>query len=231
MKGRKLILPGLSLSLVFGLSWRSFPQIPMASVLGRVAVPSQGDLRGLVDVVGFPQRADQMDFIGKTCEDLERDAIRNNQQQHGLSDGTALVCGVCPHDDYMLAGRVYSHVQRYMKARTIILIGNAHWSEAFGIRGKLIFDDFKRWRGPYGPVAVSSARDRVIAKLPAGSYTVNRKLAETEHSLEAQIPYLQYYNRKAEILPILIPFSDWSTLDRLGKELAQAVADVAREHN
>jgi AmmeMemoRadiSam system protein B len=219
------------LSFVMTLCWRSYPQIPMESVLNRITVPSQGDLRGLVDTVGFPQRADQMDFIGKTCETLERDAIAANQKQYGLTDGTALVCGVCPHDDYMLAGRVYAHVQRYIKARTVILIGNAHWSETFGIRGRLIFGDFKSWRGPYGPVPVSAAQDLITAKLATGSFTINRRLVETEHSVEALIPYLQYYNRKVEIVPIMIPFSDWDTLDRLGRELAQAVTEIARQNN
>ena len=230
-----LIVVTKILCFVFGLmlvsAARSIPQIPMESVLSRVAVPSEGDLRGLVDVVGFPRRADQMDFIGKTCEDLERNAIKANQKRYALTDTSALVCGVCPHDDYMLAGHVYAHVQRYMKARTVILIGNAHWSETFGIRNQLIFGDFKRWRGPYDPVKVSSAQDTIIAKLPADSYGINRKLVETEHSLEAEIPYLQYYNRKVEIIPILIPFSDWSTLDRLGRDLAQAVTDIARKNN
>jgi AmmeMemoRadiSam system protein B len=209
----------------------SSSQIPMENVRNRVAVPSQGDIRGLVDIVGFPRHAEQMDFIGKVCEDLERDAIRANQNRYGLADATAFVCGVSPHDDYMLAARVYAHVQRYMKARTVILIGNAHWSETFGIRGRLIFGDFKQWRGPYGLVKVSAAQDAIIAKLRAGSYTVNRELVETEHSLEAQIPYLQFYNRKVEIIPILIPFADWNTLDRLSSELAQAVTAIARQNN
>ncbi len=207
------------------------PQIPLENVLGRVTVAAQGDLRGLVDIVGFPQHPDQMDLIGKTYEDLERAAIQANQKQFGLSDGTPLICGVCPHDDYMLAGRVYAHVQRYMKARTVILIGNAHWSETFGIRNKLIFGDFKQWRGPYDPVKVSPLQDEILAKLLPASYTIQRKLAETEHSLEAEIPYLQYYNRKVEIIPIFVPFSDWNTLDRLGRELAQAVASLAGAHN
>ncbi len=205
-------------------------QIPMSSVLNRVTVPSQGNLRGLVDIVGFPQRADQMDFIGRTCEELEKDAIRTNQKQFGLSDSSALICGISPHDDYMLAARVYAHVHRYMKAKTVILIGNAHWSEAWGIRNKLILGDFKQWRGPYGPVTVSHTQDAIASRLPSDSYVVNRKAIETEHSLEAEIPYLQYCNRNVEIIPILIPFCDWATLDRLGLELAKAVSEIAREN-
>jgi AmmeMemoRadiSam system protein B len=223
-----MVLP-LFILLILMVPMNSHSQIPMQSVLKRVTVPSQGDLRGLVDVVGFPQRADQMDFIGKTCEGLEHDAILANQIQHGMTDASALVCGVCPHDDYELAGRVYAHIQRYMKAGTIILIGNAHWSETFGIRNRLIFGDFKQWRGPYGPVTVSALQDSITSQLPAGSFVVNRKLVESEHSLEAQIPYLQYYNRKVQIVPILIPFSEWNSIDRLGGELARAVSSIASQ--
>jgi len=205
-------------------------QIPMERVLSRVKVASEGDLRGLVDLTGFPQTAEQMDFIGETCEELEKDAILENRQKYGLSEDTAFTLGICPHDDYMIAARVYAHVQRYMKAKTIILIGNAHWGEAFGIRNKIVFGNFKRWRGPYGAVSVSKIRERIISELPADSYTVNRKLAETEHSLEGIIPFLQYYNRNVEIVPIFVPYSDWKSLDRIGAELAKVVSGICRDN-
>lgn len=214
--------------MLWAAAWAA-AQIPLERVLSRVTVPSEGDLRGLVDTRGFPTTAAQMDFIGKECERLEEKAIRENQQRWGWTDGTALAAAVCPHDDYMIAARVYVHVQRYIKAPVVILVGNAHWSEAFGIRDRLIFGDFKHWRGPYGPVAVSPLRDRILAHLAGRSFTVNRKLLESEHSLEAMIPYLQFYNRNVEIVPVLVPYSSWENLDRLGVELAQAVAAVCRE--
>ncbi len=228
MNFSSLKIAGMCLTITTVTTVVSYPQIPMKSVLSRITVRSEGNLRGLVDIVGFPQRADQMDFIGKTCEELERDAIRAGQSRNGFTESTALICGVCPHDDYVLAARVYAHVERYMKAGTVILIGNAHWSETFGIRNKLIFGDFKFWRGPYGQVPVSQLQASILSQLPPGSYVVNRQLAETEHSLEALVPFLQYYNRKVQIVPIMVPFSDWSTLDRLGKELAQAVSLAVR---
>ena len=229
MNQHRSLIPVTALLLAPALALPGHAQIPMQNVLSRIAVASQGDLRGLVDVVGFPSRAEQMDFIGQTCDQLEQAAIRVNQHNFDLADGDGFVCGISPHDDYALAGRLYTHVHRYMKARTVILIGNAHWSETFGIRGRLIFDDFKQWRGPYGPVPVSPLRELILAKLPSGSSTVNRRLAETEHSLEAQIPYLQYFNRKVEIVPILVPFSDWKTLDRLSRELAAVLGDISRQ--
>ena len=204
-------------------------QIPMKQVLSRTTIPSDNNTRGLVDTVGFPHRAEQMDFIGKTCENLEEQAILDNQKKYNFSEETTFTFGICPHDDYMLAARVYVHVQQYIKAKTVILIGNAHWSETFGIRNKLIFGDFDYWSGPYNSVKISAVRDQITNRLSPEHFTVNRSLVETEHSLEAQIPFLQYYNRDVEIVPILIPFTDWNTMNELGSELAQVVAKICQD--
>jgi len=207
-----------------------YAQIPMERVLSRITIPAEGDTRGLVDTVGFPHRADQMDFIGQLCEKLEQQAMAANQKKFHLSDDTGFIFGICPHDDYKLAARVYLHIQRYIKAPTVILIGNAHWSEAFGIRNKLIFGDFKHWRGPYGPVKISPLRDQIIKKLAPENYVVNRTVVATEHSLEALVPFLQYFNRDVEIVPILIPFTDWKTMNKLGADLARVVTEIIKNN-
>ena len=204
-------------------------QIPLDRVLSRGAVPPEGGLRGLVDVVGFPQTAEQMDYIGTRCDELEAEAFSANRKKYGFSEDEAFVFAISPHDDYALAGRVYTHVHRHIKAKTVILIGNAHWSEAFGIRDKIVFGDFTQWRGPYGPVTVSDLRGEIQSRLPEASFLVNRKLAETEHGLEGMIPFLQYYNRDVEIVPVFIPFAEWETLDRLAGELAAAVSGIMKE--
>lgn len=205
-------------------------QIPMERVLSRVAVPSTATMRGLVDIVGFPQTAEQMTSIGDLVEKLEKPEIEANQKRFGLNDETRFAAGWCPHDDYMISARVYAHVQRYIKAKTVILVGNAHWAQTFGIRGKLIFDEFATWRGPYAPAKVSVLRGEIMKRLQPASYVVNRQVVETEHSLEALIPYLQYYNRNVEIVPILVPLMTWDDSMRLGRELASAVSVLMKQH-
>ena len=217
-----LVLSTLSLSL--------YAQIPMDRVLSRVAVPSDGDTRGLVDTVGFPHRADQMDFIGQFCENVAAKSSGDGQKKSNFTDDTTLIFGICPHDDYKLAARIYFQVQQYMKAKTVILIGNAHWSEAFRIRNKLIFGDFEFWRGPYGPVQISPIRDQIVAQLSPDHRIVNRTMVETEHSLEGLIPFLQYVNRDVKIVPILIPFTDWKSMNELGADLAQVVSEIIKNN-
>jgi AmmeMemoRadiSam system protein B len=227
--GALRILAAGSITLV-AFAQATTAQIPMEQVLKRITVPSTPTLRGLVDVVGFPQTPDQMTFIGDLVERLEKDAMAENQRRLALNDQIGLAAAWCPHDDYMIAARAYAHVQRYMRAKTIILIGNAHWAQTFGIRGKLIFDDFAAWRGPYSPVAVSAVRGQILKRLQPASYVVDRQVVETEHSLEALIPYLQYYNRRVEIVPILVPLMTWDDSRRVGRELADVVASIMREN-
>jgi MEMO1 family protein len=227
---RLVLAAGAGLGLFAALAAGVHGQIPMDRVLKRVTVPSTPSQRGLVDIVGFPQTAEQMTAIGDMCERLEKDEIAAVQKRDGFSEATRLVAGWCPHDDYMLAGRVYAHVARYIKAKTVILIGNAHWSEAFGVRGTLVFDDFARWRGPYAPVAVSPIRAEILARLAPGSAVVNRTMVETEHSIEALVPFLQYYNRSVEIVPILVPVMPWGQLQARAADLAQAIGAVMTAH-
>jgi MEMO1 family protein len=220
----------MTVTIGIGLTAQPMGQIPLDRVLKRITVPSTPILRGLVDTVGFPQTAEAMTFIGDSCEKLEQREIAENQKKLGLAAGQGLVAGWCPHDDYTLAARVYAHVVRHMKAKTIILVGNAHWSEAFGVRSKLIFDDFQQWRGPYSPVRVSPVREEILKRLHPASYVVNRQIVETEHSEEALVPFLQYYDRDVEIVPILVPFMPWQDVERLGNELADAVNAVVKAH-
>ncbi len=77
---------------------------------------------------------------------------------------------------------------------------------------------------------VSPIRGEILKKLDPSSYVVNRQIVETEHSEEALIPFLQYYNRNVEIVPILVPFMPWQDVERLGGQLSDAVAAVVKAH-
>ncbi|NOY38236.1 MAG: AmmeMemoRadiSam system protein B [Chlorobi bacterium] len=204
-------------------------QIPMEKILNRVTIPPEGDLRGLVDTIGFPHTAEQMDFIARYTAEAEKQEMEANRNKFNFNGKTSFIYAISPHDDYMLAARNYVHIYPYIKANTVILIGNAHWSEAFGIRNRLILGDFRYWRGPYGPVKVSPLREELIGSMPPEDIKISRTIIETEHSLEALIPFLQYYNRNVEIIPILIPFTGWDQMNQLGKKLAQTVAAIMKK--
>ncbi len=230
MKNSKLFFPFFLVFSMFPFK-NNFAQIPLKRVLSRVTIPAQGDLRGLVDTIGFPHTAKQMDFIANYCERVEKDKTLSNSKKYNFSENTPFIFGISPHDDYTLASRTAFHIQRHIHAKTVILIGNAHWSETFGIRDKLIFGDFKFWRGPYGKVKISPFRNEIISDLPKDDYVVDRTVIETEHSLEALVPFLQYFNRQVEIIPILVPFTHWNKMNKLAADLANAVKKIIQDNH
>ena len=82
-----------------------------------------------------------------------------------------MIGAICPHDDYLYAGRGYVHVMREVKAPRVILFGVSHTARRRGIQDKLIFDDFSAWKSAYGNCPVSPMREEIVAALPPASFS------------------------------------------------------------
>lgn len=182
--------------------------------------PANGQ-RGQMDAVGFVTTAGQMDSVVA-------------QRRLSMAKGAAaepLAAAVCPHDDYYYASRLYAELIPRIHARTVILFGVFHKARVFDCRDKLVFDSFDTWRGPYGPVRVSPLRAALLARLPAGDAVVDNDMQMVEHSVEAIVPWLQAVNPGVEIVPILVPYMGWDTLDRLAATFSDALAAEMQERD
>ena len=185
-------------------------------------------MRGLVDTVGFSFTSDQIKEVVKLSEKLETVQLAQNRQKYGAAKWIA---GICPHDDHLLAGRVYVHLFQNLKAKRIVIFGVGHKALKWGVRDSLIFDSFDFWRGPLGPVRVSGLRDEVVALLPDTIFTVNNDWQSQEHSVEGIVPFIQYYLPEAEIVSIVVPYMNWSRIQLISDLLADAFAQVVKKHN
>jgi len=85
-------------------------QIPMERILNRVSVPAEGNLRGLVDTIGFAHTEEQIEFIVRYCEQAEKQDLEADRIKYNLDDQTSFIYAISPHDDYMLAARNYIHI-------------------------------------------------------------------------------------------------------------------------
>ena len=202
---------------------------PRTELLDAVPVKPAGGLRGLADTVGFASSAGQMDSVLAQCRVLAAPRNKAVLAENGWTDDTALAAAVCPHDDYAYAGRLYSLLMPHIRAKTVIIFGVFHKARIFAARDQLVFDTFEAWRGPYGPVRVSPVRDALIARLPEGDFVVDNDMQTVEHSVEGIVPWLQAFDRDVEIVPILVPYMDWDTLDRLAEEVSQALVAIMKE--
>jgi AmmeMemoRadiSam system protein B len=177
-------------------------------------------IRPLKDTVGFAQYSWQMDSLMSRIKRLGWEA----------HPGLPWKFAICPHDDYTYVGKLYPELLQNIKAPNLILIGVAHKAAQLHIEDSLVFDSYKCWKGPWKNISVSPAREEIFSLLAGKFAIVNDSLQKIEHSVEAMIPFLQYFNRNISIIPILVPTMSPERMEACGKALADAIRAVAKGH-
>jgi MEMO1 family protein len=177
--------------------------------------PFEGNnTRQLIDTVGFAQYSWQMDSLMARI-------IRTGWKPL-ISEPWKLA--ICPHDDYTYTGALYPEVLQNIKTPNIILIGVAHKAANLGIEDSLVFGTHSHWKGPWGNISVSPVRNELYFSLKGKYAIICDTLQKVEHSLEALIPFLQYFNREISIVPILVPAMNKERMNECSKALAAAIS-------
>ncbi|TAL63859.1 MAG: AmmeMemoRadiSam system protein B [Bacteroidetes bacterium] len=178
------------------------------------------NVRPLKDTIGFAQYSWQMDSL----------MSRMNRSGWKKSEGLPWKLAICPHDDYTYVGPLYPELLQNIKAPNLFLIGVAHRAGQMGIEDSLVFDSYSKWKGPWKNVLVSPARKEIFKILSKKFAIVNDSLQKVEHSVEALIPFLQYFNRDISIVPILVPAMIPERMQECGKALAGAIQSIAKKY-
>ena len=205
------------------------PAIKM--IIEQAGIKPDGFIRGQMDIVGYPSTAIQMEAVMAQCTVLSQPALDSLISKYGWDDETKFIAGICPHDDYYYAGRLYPLVLSKIKAKRVIIFGVSHKARMFNMQDKIVFDSYKFWRGPFGLLMVPSLREEIMGKLSLDDYVINNDMQMIEHSVEGIVPFLQAYNKDVEIVSILVPYMDWETTDRLAKNLSDALAEIMKANN
>lgn len=183
-------------------------------------------VREIKDSVGFCWNSNEMNsFI---------DWLENHKITEEILESENLFAAISPHDDFLYAGRIYYPIYKLIKAKEIIIFGVTHGTVRKAINDPnniLILDNFDFWKGPYGNVKVSDLREKIKSRLDAVYYTVNNYAHSLEHSIEALIPFLQYYNREIKITPIMVTKMSFERMDEIAKALAEIIFEYVKEKN
>lgn len=134
-----------------------------------------------------------------------------------------LIGAVAPHAGYSFSGHVAAHVYaRIPSADTYIIIGPNHTGY-----GSPISASADTWSTPLGEIRT----DGDLIKALAGSIIDVDELAHRfEHSIEVQLPFLQYtLDHDFEILPICMGLQDEETASEVGHEIVRAVKDAGKK--
>ncbi|MGA7924147.1 MAG: AmmeMemoRadiSam system protein B [Thermoplasmata archaeon] len=123
---------------------------------------------------------------------------------------------IVPHAGYRYSGPIAAHVYRELSkerppAATLILGVDHH-----GTTNRAALSD-RPWRIPFGPVEVDHLLVRSLARPPL---TVDESAHALEHSIEVQLPLLDYVMPHPLIAALTVPFGPFDAL--------MEIADVVR---
>ncbi|MDI6845505.1 MAG: AmmeMemoRadiSam system protein B [Candidatus Saccharicenans sp.] len=185
---------------------------------------SPSRVRPIRDDVGFCWNANSMKILVDYLASQEKEKFESR----------GLVAAISPHDDYLYAGRLYYPLFNLIRAKEAVIFGVTHGtvrSEIKGLDSILILDDYQLWPGVLGPVEVSLLRSYLKKHLKPEYYLVNNRAHELEHSIEALIPFLQYFNPGIKITPIMVAPMPLEKMKEISAELSRVLAAYMKEKN
>jgi AmmeMemoRadiSam system protein B len=193
-----------------------------AACLMIVSARAGQETRPVRDDVAYCWNPSSMKALVAYLESQEKDRFR--------SEG--LVAAISPHDDYLYAGRVYYPLFRLLRAKEVVIFGVTHSivrKEISGLDSVLILDEYKSWPGVTKPVAPSELREYLKERLERACFVINNRAHALEHSIEALLPFLQYFNPDVRITPIMVAPMPFVRMDEVSTKLAGVVAEYIAE--
>ena len=132
---------------------------------------------------------------------------------------------VSPHAGYAYSGPVAGAVISRIKFKdTFIIMGPNHT----GMGKPLSIMTQGTWKTPLGEVEIDAELGEQI--LATSSHLKEDDAAhQCEHSIEVQVPFLQYFKPDIRIVPIILGYASGATYKEIGKEIAKAVRKLNRE--
>ncbi|MBN2312468.1 MAG: AmmeMemoRadiSam system protein B [Sedimentisphaerales bacterium] len=133
-----------------------------------------------------------------------------------------IVAGIVPHAGWTFSGSLaalaFSAIrQQHEKVHTFVIFGAAH--SYFGRSPALCNRGV--WETPLGEAAIDEELADIL--LSKGAAISDASAHAQEHSIEVQVPFIQYLFAGAKILPILVPPTEKAIV--LGKKVGEMIAE------
>lgn len=131
---------------------------------------------------------------------------------------------VSPHAGYMYSGPVAAHgflsLKTYRRPESVVVIGPNH----YGIGTIVSIYPEGVWTTPLGEVPIDVKLGEELVKVSDVFY-VDEKSHAKEHSIEVQVPFLQYIYGSFQFLPICINDQSMETCVEVGRAVGKVVKD------
>lgn len=163
----------------------------------------------------YPQQKSELEESIQQCASHRFGVGRN-------IEGGRIFGAVCPHAGYTYSGPVATHSYKNIAEQDFelaVVLGPNHW----GLGCSVATMKDSKWETPLGMVEVDSDAAVQINK--------NSKIIEIDffshvkdHSIEVQIPMLQFYKKNFKILPIILNEQSYE----FAQEIGSAIASLAK---
>jgi AmmeMemoRadiSam system protein B len=132
---------------------------------------------------------------------------------------------VSPHAGYMYSGPVAGAVISRIEFKdTFVIMGPNH----YGLGKPFSIMTEGTWKTPLGEVEIDVALARKI--LYASPPLEEDHVAHLEeHSIEVQLPFLQYFKPDVKIVPIVFSHGSGDVYKEIGRGIAEAIKDLNRQ--
>ncbi|NPA48092.1 MAG: MEMO1 family protein [Thermococci archaeon] len=145
-------------------------------------------------------------------------------------DSRRVTAGVAPHAGYVFSGYTASRTYRAMfedgLPETFVILGPNHT----GLGSPIAVYPEGKWITPLGEIEVDSEMARAVAKL-SGIADLDELAHQYEHSVEVQLPFIQYLaelaGKEVRIVPIALGIQD----EEVSEDLGRAIFEASRELN
>ncbi|HEA47353.1 MAG TPA: AmmeMemoRadiSam system protein B [bacterium] len=136
------------------------------------------------------------------------------------------VIGVlAPHAGFMFSGEVAGAVySRIILPETFVILGPNHT----GAGDPCAIMTKGQWQTPLGEVEIDSD---LACKILANSKNLkeDEKAHSYEHSIEVQLPFLQYLRKEFKFVPICLSHLDLATCRDIGKAIAKVIREAKKK--
>lgn len=129
---------------------------------------------------------------------------------------------IVPHAGYLYSGQICADGYRQVSGRpydTVVILGTNHTNPGFG---KISVFSGDGYRTPLGIAGVDKGMASALAAADPDC-VLEDLLHVREHSVEVQVPFVQFLFPKARIVPVIVGTQEVDACQRFGRALAKVI--------
>ena len=157
-------------------------------------------------------------------EDLKKDISSRIKPATGEQKKEKVLALVSPHAGYMYSGNVAGAVYAVADiTKEVIVMGPNHHGlgAPFAVMAQGV------WHMPWGDISINEKLANLLIE-ESRWLRADDQAHIQEHSVEVQLPFIQYIKPDVEFVPIVLGRADFTTCEEIGTAIARAIRKFGR---